>query len=58
MTTLTCEHCKSEIDVANDPRCVVYDPSGHTDVICAECRELMHQWAQGDAYGIKHGWRN
>ena len=40
--TLTCEHCDSEIDVALDPKCVVYDPSGATDVICAECRKRSY----------------
>jgi hypothetical protein len=38
--TLTCDHCDSEIDVEKDPRCVVYDPSGATDVICEACREF------------------
>jgi hypothetical protein len=43
---LTCEHCESEIDPAKDPRCVVYDPSGATDVICEVCRErLWGRWA-------------
>jgi len=37
--TLTCEHCESEIDVAKDPGCVVYDPSGATDVKCESCRQ-------------------
>jgi hypothetical protein len=36
---ITCDHCDSEIDVAKDPCCVVYDPSGATDVICEACRE-------------------
>jgi hypothetical protein len=43
MITLTCEHCESEIDVALDPRCVVYDPSGSTDVICEGCRERLRR---------------
>jgi hypothetical protein len=53
---ITCEHCDSEIDVAQDPRCVVYDPSGATDVMCKKCKELM--WEQMcEAYRIKRGWR-
>jgi hypothetical protein len=69
--TLTCEHCESEIDVAKDPHCVVYDPSGTTDVICEECRErafdrwmsFVEDWPpslieqQREAYRIKRGWR-
>ena len=59
MTTLTCDHCESEIDVAKDPKCVVYDPSGATDVSCAECRERIYyrgleSWSR---YQIKRGWR-
>jgi hypothetical protein len=69
MTTLTCDHCESEIDVEKDPKCVVYDPSGATDVICAECRERAWKqcivdggWADHPEYqrvrqGIKRGWR-
>ena len=60
MTTLTCEHCESEIDVAKDPKCVVYDPSGATDVICEGCRayawEATMLGLQHD-YRIKRGWR-
>jgi hypothetical protein len=49
MKTLTCEHCESEIDVAKDPRCVVYDPSGGTDVKCAECRKReWERWQASD----------
>ena len=73
MTTLTCEHCESEIDVAADPGCVVYDPSGATDVMCENCRERAYDRWQEDAmagdgppslveqqrqaYRIKRGWR-
>jgi len=72
MTTLTCDHCESEIDVKKDPKCVVYDPSGATDVICESCRErAWERWQEdamaGDgppslieqrqAYRIKRGWR-
>ena len=62
MTTLTCEHCESEIDIAKDPRCVVYDPSGATDVICEACRELAYQRygigpCMHEIYRIKRGWR-
>jgi hypothetical protein len=39
---ITCQHCESDIDVAKDPRCVVYDPSGATDVICEGCRERAY----------------
>jgi hypothetical protein len=46
MTTLTCEHCESEIDVAKDPRCVVYDPSGATSVVCKACRAELLSIAQ------------
>ena len=47
MTTLTCDHCEAEIDVALDPRCVVYDPSGATDVICEACRErAWRRWEE------------
>ena len=51
--TLTCDTCESEIDVAKDPRCVVYDPSGATDVKCAECRERSFwSWsANGEGFG-------
>ena len=38
---ITCEHCESEIDVEKDPRCVVYRPSGATDVMCEACRKLI-----------------
>ena len=67
--TLTCDHCESEIGVANDPRCVVYDPSGATDVICEACRKRAYRrkerslenWTVSDtdrlAYRIKRGWR-
>jgi fermentation-respiration switch protein FrsA (DUF1100 family) len=71
--TLTCDTCESEIDVATDPRCVVYDPSGATDVICEACRErawdrwqestLAGEWPPSDldrlreAYRVKRGWR-
>jgi hypothetical protein len=69
--TLNCDHCESEIDVALDPRCVVYDPSGATDVICENCREGAYlRWLenvmdggapslieqQRKAYRIKRGW--
>ena len=71
MTTLTCEHCDSEIDVKKDPKCVVYDPSGATDVKCERCRELawkqwrertLAEWSASEvaqlheAYRIKRGW--
>jgi hypothetical protein len=50
--TLTCEHCDSEIDAAKDPRCVVYDPSGSTDVICEGCRErAFDRWQESIAAG-------
>jgi hypothetical protein len=39
MTTLTCDDCESEIDVAKDPRCLVVSVTGHTDVMCEACRE-------------------
>jgi len=58
--TLTCEHCDSEIDVEKDPKCVSYDPSGATDVMCAECRaraydeQVSEHWAPNM---IKRGWR-
>jgi hypothetical protein len=67
--TLTCEHCESEIDVAKDPRAVVYDPSGATDIYCADCRERdFFRWLEDlpvsmgeklrEAYMInKRGWR-
>lgn len=70
--TLTCDHCESEIDVEKDPRCVVYDPSGATDVICEACRERAwerfeeermagegppsFEEQQRAAYRIKRGW--
>ena len=59
MTTLTCDHCESEIDVAKDPRCVVYDPSGSTEVICEACRVLICERRKrtSEAYRIKRGWR-
>ena len=73
LTTLTCDHCESEIEVEKDPRCVVYDPSGATDVICEACRErAWDRWQestlageeppslieqQREAYMIKRGWR-
>jgi hypothetical protein len=47
--TLTCDHCESEIDFAKDPRCVVYDPSGATDVICDSCRQIA--WEQWRSHG-------
>jgi hypothetical protein len=68
--TLTCDTCESEIDVAKDPRCVVYDPSGSTDVICEACREACEraanaEWGSftssdlpfGMQHRIKRGWR-
>jgi hypothetical protein len=70
---LTCDTCESEIDIANDPRCVVYDPSGATDVMCEVCRERAYdRWQESleagegaqrgcealrEAYRIKRGWR-
>lgn len=59
---ITCEHCEAEIDVAKDPRCVVYDPSGSTDVICEACRERAYLDYCNDCidhenYRIKRGWR-
>ena len=59
MTTLTCDHCESEIDVEKDPKCVVYEPSGHTEVMCKICRGLIHdRWlVKREAYNIKRGWR-
>ena len=57
MTALTCEHCESEIDFAKDPRCVIYDPSGATDVMCEACRERAHNEKMLEAYPIKRGWR-
>lgn len=57
MTTLTCDTCESEIDVAKDPRCVVYDPSGSTDVICESCRDLISQRWPFAVHRIKRGWR-
>lgn len=73
MTTLTCDHCDSEIDIATDKNCVVYDPSGITAVICENCRMCAwERWqdsiTDGDnvpsiveqqrkAYRIKRGWR-
>ena len=60
MTTLTCEHCESEIDVAKDPNCVVYGPSGSTEVNCESCRDFIYeQWKMRgrEAYRIKRGWR-
>jgi len=72
MTLITCQHCDSEIDVADDPRCVAYDPSGATDVMCAECRlrafnlgqeRSFEGWPPSlterlrEAYRIKRGWR-
>jgi len=39
MTTITCEHCDSEIDVAKDPKCI---QDGGLDVICADCRKRAH----------------
>ncbi len=69
-TTLTCEHCESEIDVAMDPRCVVYDPSGATHVSCKGCREGTYlKWAEmmsdahancgdlNEPFRIKRGWQ-
>jgi hypothetical protein len=56
--TLTCEHCESEIDVFMDPHCVVYDPSGATGVICADCRAKIAEHERlREAYRIKRGWR-
>jgi hypothetical protein len=62
VTLIACEHCSAEIDVAKDPRCVVYDPSGSTDVICEGCRyrawttRQRVQIEQRDDR-IKRGWR-
>ena len=42
MTTLTCDHCDSEIDVAEDPKCLFYEPSGATQVMCVGCRERAY----------------
>ncbi len=66
--TLTCDHCDFEIDVNADPRCVVYDPSGATDVICEACRKFIFERWQESALGsdlapsnakirIKRGWQ-
>jgi len=73
MTTITCDHCESEIDVEKDPRCVIYEPSGHTEVWCEACRERAYdRWnerimagegglsiteQQRQAHRIKRGWR-
>jgi hypothetical protein len=73
MITLTCDTCEDEIDVTNDPRCVVYNPSGATDVICEGCRQMAwERWNESmaageghqrgcealrEAYRIKRGWR-
>lgn len=65
MITITCQHCSTEIDPAQDPACVVYDPSGATDVICYECRKLAYRrWLKSaremdhvsERWG-RHGWR-
>ena len=70
MTTLTCDHCESEIDVEIDPKCAMYW-NGSTDVMCAECRERAYQkWQESrledwpvdterlrEAFRIKRGWR-
>jgi hypothetical protein len=58
MTTVTCDHCDSEIDTAKDPNCVIYNPSGATDVYCAECRDAwlgrsIEQWDEL----FKRGWQ-
>jgi len=56
MTTITCDHCESEIDIATDKNCVVYDPSGITAVICKSCREgEFARWVEYSR--IKRGWR-
>jgi hypothetical protein len=62
VTLITCQHCDADIDVAKDPRCVVYDPSGSTDVICEGCREQQRaravDWPPNlNAQLIKRGWR-
>ena len=61
MTTLTCEHCESEIDVEKDPGCI---QDGGLDVMCESCRELAYQrwlmnvlWEQHESHRIKRGWR-
>ena len=47
--TLTCEHSDSEIDIAKDPKFVVYDPSGATDVMCESCRKCAwERWLASD----------
>jgi len=58
MTTLTCEHCESEIDVAKDPRCI---QQGGMDVMCERCRDLAYQnYGIGpcmhEIYRIERGW--
>jgi hypothetical protein len=60
--TLTCDYCESEIDVAKDPRCVVYSPSsGATAVICAECQERSFAQAGcgdlNEPFRIKRRWQ-
>jgi len=73
MTNITCDHCESEVDIANDKNCVIYDPSGITAVMCEACRERAYdRWQEGlmagdgppslieqqrQAYRIKRGWR-
>jgi len=63
MTTITCEHCESEIDIEQDPHCI---QDGGMDVMCAGCREqawerwrqdTLKNWRQPEAYRIKRGWR-
>jgi hypothetical protein len=71
--TITCDDCGDEIDTGQDTNCVIYDPSGQTDVMCAECRgrafdrwqaRSLADWPLSDteklreAYKLKHGWRN
>ncbi len=56
--TLTCEHCESEIDIAKDPGCVIYDPSGATDVVCEKCkRRAYDRWLESYSSRIKRGWQ-
>lgn len=43
-TTITCEHCERDIDVATDPHCV---QSMGQDVICEACRERAYdRWQE------------
>jgi hypothetical protein len=53
MTTITCEHCDSEIDVAADPGCI---QDGGMDVICKDCRErAWDSWRQWSREGWSPG---